>query len=158
MGWVGLGWVGCLFAWLVPPELRTNPEDQPPKQFMSLLKTGSAPDFLFVNSASTSLRKGYLAVCPDFFALKGRYTLCAPSFGMNYCCAAEFLLKFFTGYMDRPWVQQCGVLFVGLLGLFLQETPNWWFRLFGDFKPWFVWVNGKPSFLLLLFWGGLSVP
>ncbi|CAJ1328266.1 unnamed protein product [Effrenium voratum] len=85
--------------------------------------------------------KGYLAVCPDFFALKGRYTLCAPSFGMNYCCAAEFLLKFFTGYMDRKtrtfaW------------DTFMKQ------KVMDELLPWMKTSHGVQSFAALGFcWG-----
>mmetsp|Transcript_12461 Transcript_12461/g.27747 ORF Transcript_12461/g.27747 Transcript_12461/m.27747 type:complete len:276 (-) Transcript_12461:8-835(-) len=44
---------------------------------------------------------GYLAVCPDFLRERPYMRGSTPNFGMNYCCAAEFLVKMLTGAFDR---------------------------------------------------------
>ncbi|CAE7697836.1 cmbl, partial [Symbiodinium pilosum] len=44
--------------------------------------------------------KGYLAICPDFLAGKP-YSMCAPTYGTNYCCMLEFICLLTTGTFDR---------------------------------------------------------
>lgn len=44
---------------------------------------------------------GFMAVCPDFLEKSPYMSRCTPTFGMNYCCAMEFLCLLVCGGFDR---------------------------------------------------------
>jgi len=44
---------------------------------------------------------GFMAVCPDFLEKSPYMSKSTPSFGMNYCCAMEFLCLLVCGGFDR---------------------------------------------------------
>lgn len=84
---------------------------------------------------------GYLAVCPDFIGERPYMSsLSTPSFGMNYCCAVEFLFKFFSGNFGRKTKS------------FAWETYMKQ-KVMGELVPWMK-MKGVSSFAAVGFcWG-----